>query len=117
MPRAKNRQDSLDRAIAEKSKEWMSKYGPDARKPQTVQADWREVDMRIIATLLPLVADVRGAVMLGLDRNGVGYTVGIWIAGQKVFNRWYRGDAEGRESLYAELDDFCAGLEELGSGG
>lgn len=90
-----------------------ARWGEGAERKAQLRADWHEVDPIVVHSLVSGIGLLGGAVTLGVDKQGAGYTVAAWLGGEKVLNRWYRGDPEGVQALELELQDFCDDLHAL----
>jgi len=85
-----------------------SRWGSGSGRSQVLNADWDAVSPVVVHSLVSAVAKLNGACTLGVDKLGTGYTVAVWMGGEKVLNQWFRGDAEGVEALHQMLEDFTA---------
>lgn len=88
----------------------LAKWGGKERESGKLLADWGLVDPSLISGLLSAAGRFKGACLLGVDRQGVGYTVSVFIGGEKVVNQWYRGDPEGVERLHFDIEDMTNDL-------
>lgn len=89
------------------------RWGDGSQNKARARADWHQVDPIIVHTLVACVGELGGAVTLGVDKNGTGYTVAVWLSGEKVYNQWFSGEAEGVEALHVQLQDFTDDVKAL----
>jgi hypothetical protein len=89
------------------------RWGEGAKRKESLKADWSQIDPTIVHSLVSGVGALGGACTLGVDKNGAGFTVAVWMGGEKVFNQWYRGDFEGQEALHAEIEAFTQDVQAL----
>lgn len=74
------------------------------------------VDAALLQELVWAVALLKGAVMLGVDKTGFGYTVTAWVEGNKVLSRYYRPEEDAIEVLHSELQEFIEDILKLSQG-
>lgn len=103
----------VDNGKSEAVKALAGKWGGSSPTSGDVKFDWSVVDGHTLFTLVHVVTRLRGAIMLGVDRQGFGGTLAIWMGGERVFNKWYRPDETGQSALYADIDEFMADLNTL----
>lgn len=78
-----------------------------------IRASWGVVDGHLLYTLICMVTARKGAVLAGVDRQGYGYTLAVFIGGEKVLNKWYRPEAEGIEILHTDIEAFLTDLQSI----
>jgi len=110
--KAKAQEDGPYTNVAAKAR-LKARWGENALKGPKMRADWNEVSPTTVHALVAVVGDLGGAVTLGVDKAGAGFTVAVWLGGEKVFNQWFRGDGEGVEALHQQLEDFVLDAREL----
>lgn len=86
------------------------KWGGSPTAAPVGNASWSDVDPHLVFTLVHVVTQRRGAVMLGVDRQGVGLTLCVWLGGEKVLNKWYNPLKGGIEDLHGHIEEFLADL-------
>jgi len=89
-----------------------SKFSKESAEGELPPASWENVSPTALHSLITEVSLMRGAVLAGIDRLGVGLTLSVFVDGEKVVNRWYRGDPEGVESLNFDLEDIVQVIRE-----
>lgn len=87
-----------------------AKYDNKPQDRDGLRADWGWVDTGIVSRLLSAAGAMRGAVTMGVDRQGAGYTLAVFIGGTRIVSKWYRGDAEGLAALEQEMGDIADDL-------
>ena len=88
------------------SKALKSRWGDGGPKGTPLRADWNSVDPVVVHSLICAVGALGGACTIGVDKNGAGFTITVWSGGEKLLNRWYRGDQDGVNSLHVEIEEF-----------
>lgn len=86
------------------------KWGGDKSGSVVGNASWGEIDGHLLFSLISAVGSARGAVMCGVDRQGVGLTLCVWLAGEKVLNKWYNVEKIGAEAMHQEIEEFLTDL-------
>lgn len=86
------------------------KYGKKV-VDNTLKCDWTWVDAKYVIDMIAACSEAKYAVMFGTDRNGVGYTMSIFMDGEKV-SKWFDPSEEGRQALYDFIDEFTSDLRE-----
>lgn len=87
------------------------KWGGGSEAAVGGNANWADVDGHLMYTLAVVIGNRRGAVMYGVDRQGVGLTVCVWLGGEKVLNKWYNPAKGGIETLHSDIEAFLSDLE------
>lgn len=89
-----------------------SMFGTSARKTG-LDADWQQIEPIVLLNLVWAVDFFGGSVTLGSTRNNSAYVVKVYI-GQAFDPVYFDGDAEGRESMRAWVDDLVLAAAESG---
>lgn len=96
----------------EASTKLLQKWGTNGVDAGYGTADWSEINPHLVLSLVAAVGALRGAVMLGVDKNGSGFTLNIFLGGKKVLNKWWLCSAEGVEQLHTDVEGFVIDLHE-----
>lgn len=114
MPRSKKVDSSGDPSVDKTVlSRLQGKYGGDRKSPNGLVVDWSKVDPHLMFQLVYAVAKRKGAVMFGSDKSGGGYTLIVFVGGERVLNQWYRGDDTGVELMHVTMEEFLQDLELL----
>jgi hypothetical protein len=88
-----------------------ARWGEGGPKGTPLRADWNSVDPVVVHSLICAVGALGGACTIGVDKNGAGFTITVWCGGEKLLNRWFRGDQDGINALHVEVEDFTADVQ------
>lgn len=89
------------------------KWGGSKEGSVVGNASWMDVDGSLLLTLIVSVGSRRGAVMCGVDRQGAGLTLAVWLAGEKVLNKWYNVEKFGSDPIHTDMEEFLSDLNSL----
>jgi hypothetical protein len=89
------------------------KWGGSPSTSSGAQWAWGNVDGNLMYSLAEAVGSRRGAVMYGVDRQGVGGTLSVWLSGEKVVNKWYRPDLGGYGQINEDIEVLLADIQAL----
>jgi hypothetical protein len=74
------------------------------------KADWSIIDRETLMLFVASALSTGGAVMLGTDKSGFGYTINVFLSGQKI-GKWFRPDEIGITGLHEFMEDFIATVQ------
>src|SRR5690349_12260088 len=95
------------------AKELKGRWGEGAAGKETIKADWASIDPVLLHSLISQVGYLGGAVTLGVDKSGAGFTVAVWVGGEKVYNQWFSGSQEGIDNLHVQVEMFTEDVRAL----
>lgn len=106
------RKQSVENAQGMKGKveSLKGKWGGDDVSDGSSSCTWADVDPHLLFALITAVGNVRGAVMTGVDKQGVGLTLSVWLGGERVLNKWYNPAKGGLEALHTDIEAFLYDL-------
>jgi predicted RNA-binding Zn ribbon-like protein len=98
---------ALSKSIAD---QLVGRFDTSVRVPEHT-ADWFMVDALLIQRALAAAGLIQAAFMLGVDRQGFGFTVSIFMNGQKI-SKWFRPDEPGLDELHQFLQAISEEIEQ-----
>lgn len=107
MPRKSSGSDGV---VPSKARKLAEKWATDGGSSDSVQSSWSDVDGHLLFSLITLVGNHKGAVMTGVDRQGIGLTLAVWLGGEKVLNKWYNPQKGGLDVLHSDIEEFLTDL-------
>lgn len=89
------------------------KWGGEKSGTVVGNASWSDIDGHLLFTFITTIGNMRGAVMCGVDKQGVGLTLCVWLAGEKVLNKWYNVEKFGADTIHTDMEEFLTDLLSL----
>lgn len=93
--------------------ELAGKWGAGEQPEDAARWDWAKVDGNNLWLLITLVGRHRGACMCGVDRQGVGGTLSVWLGGERVLNKWYSPKDVGYSDFNLAVSEFIDDLSAI----